>query len=35
MILLHGLPKKSQKIPQPDLETARRRRANLELEDAE
>ncbi len=25
MILLHGLAKKSQKLPQPDLEVARRR----------
>jgi len=32
MILLHGFVKKSQKTPQNELETARRRLSNLEKE---
>ena len=31
MVLLHGLIKKSQKTPKPDLETARKRKRNLEV----
>lgn len=33
LVLLHSFVKKSQKIPQNDLETARRRLASFEVED--
>lgn len=33
IILLHGFIKKSKKTPPTDLETARRRRSNLEMEE--
>lgn len=35
IVLLHAFVKKTQKIPQNELETARRRLADLELEDNE
>jgi phage-related protein len=33
IVLLHGFIKKSQKTPQDELDTARRRLASLEMED--
>jgi phage-related protein len=35
IVLLHGFVKKSQKIPRPDLDTAKRRLISLEMRDEE